>query len=202
MRSFLILHGLANHRPPEAWHHWLASELRAAGERVLYPQLPDPDRPSYAAWSAALEAQLAAMADGAGGEARAERVVVCHSLSCLLWLRTAAERPVGARPRADRLLLVAPPAPEQLPEAGAAFRVEAPDGEAARRSATTRIRLACGEGDPYDPDGRARAWGDPLGADVDVLAGAGHVNPDSGYGPWPAALAWCLDPDERLRPNR
>lgn len=194
MCSFLILHGLANHRPPEAWHHWLASELHAAGERVSYPQLPDPDTPSYAAWSATLEAQLAALSG--------ERVVICHSLSCLLWLRTAAERAADAPPRADRLLLVAPPAREQVPDTGAEFRIEMPDGAAARRSAATRIRLACGDGDPYDPDGRARAWADPLGADLDVLAAGGHINPDSGYGPWPSALAWCLDPAERLRPNR
>jgi predicted alpha/beta hydrolase family esterase len=24
-----------------------------------------------------------------------------------------------------------------------------------------------------------------------VLAGAGHINVESGYGPWPAAEAWC-----------
>ncbi len=185
MRSFLILHGLANHRPPEAWHHWLASELRAAGERVLYPQLPDPDMPSYAAWSAALDAHLA----GVSGV----RVVVCHSLSCLLWLRSAAERPTDAPPRADRLLLVAPAAAAEVPDEGAGFRVERPEGEAVRRSAAARIRLAVGDDDPYDPDGEARAWADPLSADVDVLAGAGHINPDSGYGPWPSALAWCLD---------
>lgn len=194
MRSFLILHGLASHRPPEAWHHWLTSELRAAGERVAYPQLPDPDAPSFAAWNAELERQLAAL--------EGERVVICHSLSCLLWLRSAAERPADAPPRAERLLLVAPPAAEQLPEEGAQFRIEQPDGPAARRSVATRIRLACGDADPYDPQGRARAWGAALGADLDVLAGAGHINPDSGYGPWPSALAWCHDPAERLRPNR
>lgn len=24
--------------------------------------------------------------------------------------------------------------------------------------------------------------------------GAGHLNPDSGYGPWPGMRAWCEDP--------
>jgi predicted alpha/beta hydrolase family esterase len=24
-----------------------------------------------------------------------------------------------------------------------------------------------------------------------VLDGAGHVNPETGFGPWPAAEAWC-----------
>jgi predicted alpha/beta hydrolase family esterase len=26
---------------------------------------------------------------------------------------------------------------------------------------------------------------------VDVLHGAGHVNPEAGFGPWPAGEAWC-----------
>ena len=34
-------------------------------------------------------------------------------------------------------------------------------------------------------------YGAPLGIPVDVLPGAGHVNPDAGYGPWPAVEAWC-----------
>jgi uncharacterized protein len=25
------------------------------------------------------------------------------------------------------------------------------------------------------------------------LPGTGHINPETGYGPWPAAEAWCLD---------
>ena len=34
-------------------------------------------------------------------------------------------------------------------------------------------------------------YGEPLGLDVDLLDGAGHVNPEAGFGPWPAAEAWC-----------
>jgi uncharacterized protein len=45
--------------------------------------------------------------------------------------------------------------------------------------------------------------GQPLGCDVDVLPGAGHVTiVDDGYGPWPSASAWCLDPTTRLPINR
>jgi serine hydrolase len=34
-------------------------------------------------------------------------------------------------------------------------------------------------------------YGAPLGIPVDVLPGAGHVNPDAGFGPWPEVEAWC-----------
>ena len=41
----------------------------------------------------------------------------------------------------------------------------------------------------------------PLGCDVDLLTGAGHVSIPDGYGPWPSALEWCLDPAARLKVN-
>ena len=43
--SFLILHGLENHRPPDHWQFWLAARLVGHGHRVLYPGLPTPDHP-------------------------------------------------------------------------------------------------------------------------------------------------------------
>ena len=27
------------------------------------------------------------------------------------------------------------------------------------------------------------------------MPGRGHLNPEAGYGPWPAVEAWCLDGD-------
>ena len=49
----------------------------------------------------------------------------------------------------------------------------------------------CSDDDPYCPEGAAALYGEPLGLPVDLLDGAGHVNPDAGFGPWPAAEAWC-----------
>src|SRR4051794_28763275 len=106
-RAFLILHGLENHRPPGHWQHWLAGELRARDEVVAYPGLPDPDTRSYDRWATVVEDLLDANAG--------ERIVVCHSLACLLWLRLAMQ----GRARADRLLLVSPPDPASVPAAGA-----------------------------------------------------------------------------------
>ncbi|MFT9480590.1 2-oxoglutarate and iron-dependent oxygenase domain-containing protein [Streptomyces sp. 11-1-2] len=45
--------------------------------------------------------------------------------------------------------------------------------------------------DPYAP-ANPRAWSAALNLDCDVLPAAGHITPEDGYGPWPAALAWCL----------
>ena len=113
-------------------------------------------------------------------------MVVCHSLACLLWFRTA-----GSLARIDRLPLVAPPASNRVPEAGASFRLGAFDAAAVRSSVRGEIRIACSDADPYNPEGAQAAYGTALGVTADVIAGAGHVTPESGYGPWPYAEAWC-----------
>ena len=32
--SFLVLHGLGNHRPPEHWQFWISAQLAAAGNEA------------------------------------------------------------------------------------------------------------------------------------------------------------------------
>jgi uncharacterized protein len=66
----------------------------------------------------------------------------------------------------------------------------------------TTPRLVCSDNDPYCPEDAAEVYGRPLGCDVDVLSGAGHVAVPDGYGPWPSALDWCLDPARRLTVNQ
>lgn len=192
MATFLLLHGFQNHRPPGHWHHWLAGRLAERGHEVRYPQLPEPDAPVLADWLAALRAQLARPA---GGD---EFVVVAHSLSVLLWLRAAAVDPDGLD--VDRVLLVAPPSPAvtaSIPEI-AEFAAGLDLG-AVRLKAPARLVYAAG--DPYCPEGADVPYGTPLGLDMDVIPGGAHLTPDSGYGEWPSALAWCENPETRLTPR-
>ena len=59
-------------------------------------------------------------------------------------------------------------------------------GASSRRNA----RLVCSDDDPYCPEGAAtRSTPGP----ADVLPGQGHINPDAGYGPWPAVEAWARE---------
>ena len=170
-RSFLILHGYLG-SGPDHWQTWLAERLRAAGETVAYPGLPDPEAPDLPAWSAALDAAL----DG-------EPTVLAHSLGCVLWLHHCA----AGRARADRVLLVAPPSRAGAPEPIHPF-FPAPLDPAALVGET---RLVCAPDDPYCPEDAALLYGAPLGIPVDVLPGAGHVTSDAGFGPWPEVEAWC-----------
>ena len=166
--NFLILHGLGSSGPGH-WQTWLAARLRADNERVAYPDLPDAEMPSLHSWRERLQGELEALPEG-------ETVVVCHSLSCLLWLHHVAEG--GAQ--ADRVLLVAPPSESAgLPEIAAFFPSPLP-------RLTTGARLVCSDNDPYCPEGAVSLYGDG-----DVLPGQGHINPDAGYGPWPSVEAWA-----------
>jgi predicted alpha/beta hydrolase family esterase len=134
--------------------------------------------PSLHAWRAALHGELDALPEG-------ETTVVCHSLSCLLWLHHVADG--GAQ--AARVLLVAPPSEGAgLEQIAAFFPAPLP-------RLTTGARLVCSDDDPYCPEGAATLYGEPLAVPVDLIAGGGHLNPEAGYGPWPAVEAWCLDGD-------
>ena len=179
-RSFLILHGYLG-SGPEHWQSWLAGRLRAAGERVAYPDLPAPDEPRLPAWRAALAQQLRALPG--------ELTVIAHSLACILWLHHCAE-PVHAGASVARVLLVAPPSLAGAPPSLHPF-FPVPLQPGAVVAAAAETRLVCAPDDPYCPEYAAALYGEPLGIPVEVLPGAGHINPEAGYGPWPAAEAWC-----------
>jgi predicted alpha/beta hydrolase family esterase len=192
---FLILHGWQG-SGPEHWQTWLAGRLRAGGHHVQYPQLPECDTPCPDRWGIALRSELGRLA----ARREDERVVVAHSLGCVLWLREAAA--IAPSRRVDRVVLVAPPCPgSAVPELARFYPTET-DREAVA-GAARRTRLVCADDDPYCPGGgAARHWGEPLDLPVDLLPGAGHLNVEAGFGPWPAMEAWCLGRRDALTTER
>lgn len=179
-RRVLLLHGWQNRRPRGHWQFWLAERLRSAGEQVLYPQLPSPDEPRLDDWIEVLETELAQLGEG-------ERVVICHSLSCLLWAHAVVR--LGAHARVDRLLWVAPPGPSAFEPAIDGFAPRGLDPDAIRASAPLR-QLVCGDNDPFCPERADLVYGD-LGLRPTVLHGVAHLDPDAGYGPWPEVERWA-----------
>jgi predicted alpha/beta hydrolase family esterase len=177
MGSYLILHGLEG-SGPDHWQSWLASRLRERGERVSYPHLPDPFDPHPSDWERALRAELSALD---------EPVVLCHSLACLLWLRASAH-PDGRL--ASRVLLVAPPWRDDLAPVARFLEHGARARDVSRAGAETLI--VGSDDDPYCPPGAVATYGEPLGIPAHVIAGAGHINTDAGYGEWPEVEAWAL----------
>lgn len=167
--TYLILHGWQGSGPGH-WQTWLAARLRSAGAAVHYPDLPDADNPALHVWLDALKAELDLIGE--------PPVVICHSLACVLWLHHVA---AGGAP-AERVLLVAPPSAAGVPEELQGF-FPAPS------VVPENARLVCSDDDPYCPEGAANVY--PL--ETDLLAGQGHINPDAGYGDWPAVEAWARE---------
>jgi predicted alpha/beta hydrolase family esterase len=95
------------------------------------------------------------------------------------------------------VLLVAPPSPDWLRGEPAVASFVGPDGplpDDVRR----RVRLVASDDDPYCAGGAAEVYGRPLGLDVDVVPGGGHLDMAAGYGAWPSVLRWCADPAVRV----
>lgn len=176
MGDVLILHGLEGSGLGH-WQVWVARRL----ERVAFPELPEPFHPERARWLEALEQELARLE---------QPVVLCHSLAGVLWLHHCATRPADG-PRAERVLLVAPPSEGAgLPQLDDFLPVPL-DPSAVAAAALGETRLVCSDDDPYCPEGAASLYGDPLLLPTDVVPGGGHLNTDAGYGPWPAVEAWA-----------
>ena len=159
----------------EHWQSWLESEV-AGAVRVVQDDwsVPDLDR-----WSDRVAATLAALGPG-------PHVVVAHSFGCL-----AAVRATLRHPTLDiaRLLLVAPAEPTRF--------------DVAHALPQTRLALpscvVASDNDPWMTATQAHAWALRWGSDWINLGNAGHVNVESGYGPFPLARDWVVATLNRLR---
>lgn len=166
---------------PDHWQTWLTGELAGAGRDVRLAQLPDLDHPQLPAWLGGLRSALADLpADGFD--------VVTHSLGAVLWLHHCAD--TGSSPRPARVALVAPPSPDTKIEQIASFFPPPLDIDSVRRGADGTVLVAADD-DQYIPEGVTAAYGLPLKIATTVVPGGGHLNSESGYGPWPAMLDWC-----------
>lgn len=177
----LLIHGMAP-RNPAHWMWPLAEELRQRHIPVQYPGLPSPQEPELTAWKDLILTELAMLGSG-------ERVVVCHSLGNILWAILGPELPPELR--ATRVLMVAPPAPGELGDAAAAFRMPDDAFGAGAAAGTAQLTVIGRATDPFRTAPLAqltRGWR----ADVVELPGEGHLNPADGHGAWPWALDWVL----------
>jgi predicted alpha/beta hydrolase family esterase len=177
----LILDGWQHRRDGLHWQGWLAERLVERGWGVDYLTLPDPEHPSIEAWSGTIARALGA---------RDDVVIVAHGLSVLLWTQLAANTLAEGAVR--RALLVAPPASGA--HGGDVSRIEIArlDAGAVRAAHAEGMLLVTAADDPHLPGG-AGSYAAHLGIPWIELDAGAHLNAASGFGPWPEALAWCLD---------
>lgn len=160
---FLIQPGWQNSGP----HHWQTQwevRLGAVATRVPQQDWMVPDRKQ---WVPTLERAI---------EQSAQPIVIlAHSIGCMATVFAMQKMPVAA------IVLVAPPDAERegAPEALQSFtpipmeRVAAP------------ALLIASDSDPYCTLKRAEAFAQAWKADIEIVAGGGHLNSDAGFGPWP-----------------
>lgn len=161
MDRILVVPGL-NGSGSGHWQTWIEPLLGAS--RVTQA---DWTRPDIGRWSA----QVLSSITGAGQPVW----LIAHSFGCLA--SVAAARSVG-----DRIagaLLVAPASPDRF-----GISEGIPGSELG-----FPVVVAASRNDPWMDFMSAAAWADRWGARLVDLGNAGHVNTDSGHGPWPEGLA-------------
>lgn len=176
----LIVPGLKSSGPAH-WQTWL--EHRVPGSlRISQRDWSDPHLPD---WSSKIR----------GGIARAtgKVFIVAHSFGALAAVQAASDY----AERISGVLLVAPADPSQfgiaeyLPAKGLGFPAI----------------VVASTNDPWMPFERATHWARLWEAHLINLGGAGHINVEAGFGPWPEALklldrlSWAAEfrePSERV----
>lgn len=172
------MHGYAGSGPGH-WQRWLAAELRRRDVPVRFPDLPDPEAPQKDRWVEALAAELEAAGD-------VPVTVVAHSLGCWAVDHMLAERGPGGMTGA---LLVAPPSPYLVFGAAESF-FPPPRRRAAWAPVAARSELVGSDDDPYTTPEEFAEVAAAIGVRWRLLPGHGHINVDSGHGPWPFVLDW------------
>jgi predicted alpha/beta hydrolase family esterase len=156
------------------WQSWLHGQI-AGSVRVEqdFWSVPDLER-----WADRIAETIDALGPG-------PHVVVAHSFGCLASLHASARYPgIGIA----QVLLVAPAEPTRF-------------GVAAALSQTRPTLSSCvvaSDNDPWMSATRAHAWARLWGSDWINLGNAGHINVDSGYGPFPLAREWAAGALNRL----
>jgi predicted alpha/beta hydrolase family esterase len=163
----LVIPGLHDSGPGH-WQTWLQGQYRGA-VRVIQKDWHQPELPS---WSERITQTLARH------DPRTEWVAVAHSFGCLaLAHHLHAHRASATVPRIKAALMVAPADPDKF-----SVRPLLPtDGLGLPAT------LIGSETDPWMSITHARLWSDTWGLHFNNLGDAGHINVESGFGPWPLA---------------
>ncbi|WP_456380305.1 RBBP9/YdeN family alpha/beta hydrolase [Hydrogenimonas sp.] len=168
----LILHGWGGSDWPH-WQAWLAAELAKAYGTVSFPLIQHPHFPHLNRWKKEVEAHLA--------DFRPD-TVVCHSLANTLWFHLCNE---GKIEPVKKLVLVSPPRLDcDIETIKSFFPVQLPENLFAE-SAT----LVVSTDDPYLTPEEAWKMQETLKIPMKTIEKGGHINAESGFGPWP----WMLE---------
>lgn len=161
----VIVPGWKNSGPDHWQTHWQAQWPHA--ERV---QQEDWWTPKREAWVQTLEALILSRPEPV--------VIVAHSLGCITTAHVGAQ----AAARIQGALLVAPADPERRGHLADFAPVP-------HHTLPYRSVLVASTNDPFCPIRLAGAYARAWGSEFVRLPNAGHINAESGHGPWPLGRA-------------
>lgn len=189
MSRILIVPGL-NGSGPEHWQSWFEQKL----PDTLRVEQTDWSEPYLPRWAGAVRREL----DHANGHVW----IIAHSFGCLATAQAAADY----RDKVAGIMFVAPADPDKFGVADALpnTRLDAPSV------------VVASSNDPWMRLTKAAYLADVWGSRLINHGAVGHINVDSGFGPWPAGLEIFeqlrqtqsglplgpLDPDSRLEPRK
>ena len=182
--SYLILHGLGGSGPTH-WQSWLYHELMKVGKTVYYPTLPQYEHPQLSEWIGELDHTFKNIRNDQ------KLTVIAHSLGCILWLQYLKK---GLPAMVERVLLVAPPSPYHENEFIQAFFPLDVKGIEKHQPFKHTLQIQS-TNDPYCSIEDSNYF-KHLGLQQKVVWNKGHLNVDSGFGPWPWVLDYCLQKQE------
>lgn len=182
----LIIPGLYGSGPGH-WQSWMESRIEGA-RRV---QQADWSVASLDAWSARVGAAI----DDAVGAVW----LVAHSFGCLAAVAALAQRS-DPEDCVAGMLLVAPANPERFGPRGLLTNGGSPLKQTTEPKDTITAQLphqrlgvaavvVASSNDPWMRLTAASVWADRWGAQFECIGRAGHINVESGHGPWPQGLA-------------
>lgn len=164
MANVLIIPGRGNSGPG----HW---------QTHLQASLPGSWRVEQASWDEPDLEQWAIRVDQEARRAAEPPLAVAHSFGCLALVRAVAAygTPLAAS------ILVAPADPQRfgLAEAGLRQPLDHPSDVLASTN------------DPWLGLDKAHVLAAAWGSRIHVLGPVGHINVDSGFGPWPEIVDWA-----------
>ena len=161
--EFLIQPGWQNSGP----HHWQTlweMRLGGAAKRIVQQDWMIPDRDT---WVRTIEQTIL--------QAAHPVIVLAHSVGCMATVFALERAKVAA------VVLVAP-ADTERPGAPEPLQSFSP---IPMQRLTAPALVVASDDDPYCSLARARAFAQAWKADLEVIPGGGHINGESGFGPWP-----------------
>ncbi len=161
---------------PGHWQWWIHEELKKCGVNVQFPQLSDPFHPKKDVWIR----ELRNLVEPHPGPVH----VLTHSLGVWAsdWLVNETDR------KFESVLLAAPPSPEMFFEDVETF-FPPPQKVERWRSQVKHRQMVCGDDDLYIELGELEKLAkNVFDCPMNVVPNGGHINIDSGFGPFPYAL--------------